>query len=263
MGVFDAYVLKLGRYVRDVLDRNAQVREFQCPTTVDGLLGGLPVRVGPGANPGVVLRGDTFLELGSPEAGSCAFPLWTDSPSLMKDGMITLIGPDIQESPGASLPFGQVLIAGGEELGEGEHSALEQSQYVSDQIEGYMIKSTPGRMWSRVSKDAAAKGFSFESLGRALMAIYKSEVAKVQAMQVVFVTSGGEELQRLDDIAAQVQKISRDIVRQSWLARGYDILECTLGWDCASCPDKSVCDDIREVISVRKKRKKGRKGVDT
>ena len=28
---------------------------------------GLPMRVGPGANPGIILRGDTFVELGNPE----------------------------------------------------------------------------------------------------------------------------------------------------------------------------------------------------
>ena len=38
--------------------------------------------------------------------------------------------------------------------------------------------------------------------------------------------------------------------------KGYDILECTLGWDCSTCDDKSVCDDIREVIKVRKKKTK-------
>ncbi len=40
-----------------------------------------------------------------------------------------------------------------------------------------------------------------------------------------------------------------------WLkARGYDILECTLGWDCGTCPDKTVCDDIKEILTVRKRK---------
>ena len=71
--------------------------------------------------PGIILRGDTFVELGNPEPGSCAFLLWTDNPSLVRDGKITLIGPDIQESPGASLPFAQVLMVGGTGLGREEH----------------------------------------------------------------------------------------------------------------------------------------------
>ncbi|UCG84224.1 MAG: carbon monoxide dehydrogenase [Dehalococcoidia bacterium] len=256
MSVFDAYIRKVAEYVDSMLGAGRQIRVFDCPGDASSLLAGLPVKVGPGAGSGIVLRGDTYAELGSPDAGSCAFPLWTNNPDLISDGRITLIGPDILESQGASLPFGQIVIAGGKELGEKEHSALDEGQYVSDQIEGYMVKSTPGRMWTRISNDAADRGFGFESLGKALMAIYKSRVPQIEAMAVVFVTSDKEDVQRLDDIAEQVRKISKDIVRETWLARGYDILECTLGWDCSTCDDKSVCDDIKEVIKVRKKKAK-------
>lgn len=254
MAIFDVYVKKLAEYVGGMREKGRQVREIDCPREVSKLVEGLPVRVGPQAGSGLVLRGDTFTELGNPEAGSCAFLLWTDNPSLIRDGKITLIGSDIQESPGASLPFGQVLMVGGVGLGEEEHEALERNQYVADQIEGYMIRSVSQLMWGRVSKDAAEKGFCFETLGRALMAIFKSEMPEVQAMEIVFVTSSKEDLQPLDDISRQVAKIAKDIVRKNWKAKGIDIFECTLGWDCSSCPDKPVCDDIKELIIVRKKK---------
>ena len=254
MAIFDAYVTKLAEYVGEMRGKGRQVREIDCPAAVSKLVEGLPVRIGPQASSGIVLRGDTFVELGNPDAGSCAFLLWTDKPSLIRDGKITLIGPDVQESPGASLPFGQVLMVGGVGLSEEEHETLEQNQYVADRIEGYMIRSVSQLMWSRVSKDAAGKGFCFETLGRALMTIFKSEVPKVQAVEIVFVTSSKEDLQPLDDIGAQVRKIAKDIERETWKAKGFDIVECTLGWDCNSCPDKPVCDDIRELITVRKKK---------
>jgi len=254
MAVFDAYIRKITEYVEAMQGGGRQVRVFDCPGAPDRLLYGLPVRVGPGAGSGIVLRGDTFAELGSPEAGSCAFPLWTNNKALVKDGRITLIGPDILESRGASLPFAQIITAAGKELSDKQHSALDESQYISDQIEGYMVKSTPGRMWTRISNTVAERGFGFEALSKALMAIYKSSVSEIEAMEIVFVTSGKEDVRKLDEIAEQVKKISKDIIRETWLARGYDILECTLGWDCGSCPDKSVCDDIKAVITVRKKK---------
>jgi len=254
MSVFDAYIRKVAEYIEVMQSGGRQVRVFDCPGDPERLLGGLPVRVGPGAGSGIVLRGDTFAELGSPEAGSCAFPLWTNNTELVRDGRITLIGPDILESRGASLPFGQILIAAGGKLSDKQHSALDESQYISDQIEGYMVKSTPGCMWTRISNHAAERGFGFEALGKALMAIYKSHVSQIEAMEIVFVTSGKEDVRRLDEIAEQVKKISKDIIRETWLARGYDILECTLGWDCESCLDKPVCDDIKTVITVRKKK---------
>jgi len=174
MAIFDVYVKKLAEYVGEMQVKGRQVREIDCPSVVSKLLEGLPVRVGPQTSSGIVLRGDTLVELGNPATGSCAFLLWTDNPSLIRDGKITLIGPDIQESPGACLPFGQVLMVGGLDLGEGEHEALERNQYIADRIEGYMIRSVSQLMWSRVSKDAAERGFCFETLGRALMAIFKS-----------------------------------------------------------------------------------------
>lgn len=254
MAIFNAYVKKMAEYVEGMRGKGRQVREFDCPGDPGKLLEELPVRVGPEASSGIILRGDTFVELGNPDVGSCAFLLWTDNPSLVGDGKITLIGPNIQESEGASLPFGQVLMVGGAGLGREEHSALEQNQYIADQIEGYMLRSTSERMWGRVSKDAATKGFDFDTLGKALTAIFKTAVPKVQAMEAIFVTSDKEDVRQLDNIAEQVRKISKDITRETWLARGYDILECTLGWDCNTCSDKPVCDEIREVITVRKKK---------
>lgn len=254
MAIFDAYVKKMAEYVEGMRGKGRQVREFDCPGDPGKLLEELPVRVGPEASSGIILRGDTFVELGSPDAGSCAFLLWTNNPSLVGDGKITLIGPNIQESEGTSLPFGQVLMVGGAGLGKEEHSALEHNQYIADQIEGYMLRSTSERMWGRVSKDAATKGFDFDTLGKALMSIFKTAMPKVQAIEVIFITSDKEDMRQLDNIAEQVRKISKDITRETWLARGYDILECTLGWDCNTCSDKPVCDEIREVITVRKKK---------
>ncbi len=256
MAIFDPYFRKVAEYAAALRQKGVPVREASCPSSVDELLAGLPIRVGPGASERVILRSETFVELGNPDAGSSGLLLWTQDTSLVKDGQVTIAGPDIPESEGAGLPLGQVLLVAGRGLGEPEHEVLDRTQYVADRIEGYMIKSTPGRMWSRVSRDAAGKGLDLTALGGALMAILKSEVDKVEAAEVLFVTSSKEDVQLLDDIAEQVRKISKDVVRENWLARGYDILECTLGWDCNSCPDKVVCDGIRQVIKVKKKKGK-------
>jgi CO dehydrogenase/acetyl-CoA synthase beta subunit len=99
-----------------------------------------------------------------------------------------------------------------------------------------------------VSTDAAAKGFCFETLGRCLMAIYKSSLPKMQAMEVVFITSSKEDVLGLNEIAREVRDISADIVKENWKRKGYD-LDCDL--DCRSCHDKDVCDDIRKIIAAR------------
>ncbi len=248
MLTFDAQVRRVAEYVETMRVLGRPTRELALPSSVEGLKERLPVRVGAGANSKIILRSDTFIELGNPEAGSCAFVLWTGTASLIRDGTVTLIGPDVREAPGSSLPFAQIVLVGGKDLGAEEHQAIGQAQYVADQIEGYMVRSSSRNIWSRVSKDAAARGFCFDVLGRSLMAVYKSTVPKVQAMEIVFVTSSKEDVLQLDDIAREVREVGAEIVKEHWKARGYD-LDCDL--DCRSCHDKDTCDDIRKVIATR------------
>lgn len=252
MSIFDPYLPRIAEYAADLRAGGRQVREYQCPGNPAHLLEGLPVRVGPGASQGIILRSDTFMEMGNPEAGSAAFLLWTENPALVRDGRVTLIGPDIPESPDASLPFGQVLILGGSGLTQKDHQTLEHTQFVADRIEGYMIRSVSGVIWSRVRKEAVAGGFRFETLGRALMSIFKTDVPGVEAMEVLFVTTSREDLEPLSTISAQVNKIFKSILKDEWKSKGFDIYVCSSGYDCKSCPDQWVCDDIREVIKVRK-----------
>lgn len=249
MTVLNAYIQTTAEFVEAARSRGTQVKSFAAPASAVELREGLPFRVGPGASQRVLLREDTYVELGNPESGSCACILVTDRPSIVKDGRITVIGPDIAESAGLSLPFAQILIVGGTALQDEDIEPLRATHIVGDQIEGYMVRSYSHSIWSRVSKDIVARGFNLESLGRALMAIYKSGNGKIQSMEILFVTSGKDDVRRLDDIAAQVRKIAREIVKQTWKIRGYDI-DCLS--NCSTCDDKPVCDEIREMLKVKK-----------
>ena len=251
MARFDEYIEKVSGYIEEMRGGGGPVAEFERPGSPEKLLEGLPIGVGPNANPGIVLRGDTFVELGNPQAGSCAALLWTDRPSLIRDGRITLFGPGIQESAEASLPFAQILMVGGDGLGQEDHEKLQQAQHVADRIEGYMVRSASQNLWSRVSKDAAAKGFDFETLGSALMNLIKTGAPAVSAVEVLFVTTSKEDVKRLDELVSGVREVGREILKETWKARGYD-LDCD--FDCASCTDQEICDDIKEVIVARRKK---------
>jgi len=260
MNVLDAYLERVYALVEEMRERAALVRVYQAPgipgtgdlpgasDALARLTEGLPIRVGPGASPGLILRSDTFLELGSPEAGSCSLLLATDTTRLVHDGRVTLVGPEVGESAGGSLPFGQVLMLRGAGLGEKDLDELQRLLVVAGQIEGYMVRSAPGNVWSRVSQEAAAKGFSFATLGRALRALVMSGSPAVEAVEVLFVTSGKADLVPLEAAAQQVRKIAREGTRERWKVKGYDI-DCAN--DCSACGDKPVCDDIRSVLKER------------
>ncbi len=86
------------------------------------------------------------------------------------------------------------------------------------------------------------------------MAIFKSEVPGVESMEVLFVTSSREDVEPLDDIGAQVRKIYKSLLAADWKARGFDAYVCSYGGDCKVCPDQPVCDEIKEVVKVRKQK---------
>ncbi len=67
-------------------------------------------------------------------------------------------------------------------------------------------------------------------------------------------TSGKGRVTELEGIAEQVRLLGRAFRRDAWRARGFDLVDCTMGTDCNSCEEKPGCDDIRDVVKIRKKR---------
>jgi CO dehydrogenase/acetyl-CoA synthase beta subunit len=246
MSLFDDHIEQIARYLVRMRATGRPVREMQA--------GGLLFKVGPSAGPGLVLKSETFMELGSPTVGSCALVLLTEEAALVRDGRITLVGPDMTEcEPGVTLPFGQVIVAAGPGLTEAHYPALVETQYVADQIEGFMVKSTPGRVWGRVSMGVAVKGFDFAFLGAALRKLVMTHLPEATAVETVFVTSGKADLEPLGEIAAAAGVIARDLKKQRWEERGIDLDDCAFGGHCGSCPDKTVCDEVKKLAHTRKR----------
>jgi hypothetical protein len=71
---------------------------------------------------------------------------------------------------------------------------------------------------------------------------------------VLFVTSGKQQIAQLESIAEQVRVLGKAFRRDAWRAKGFDLVDCTMGTDCNSCEEKPACDDIRDVVKIRKRR---------
>jgi CO dehydrogenase/acetyl-CoA synthase beta subunit len=245
---FDPFIAELREAVA-ALPAEHRRREFHWPGPAGEVIEGMCVKVGPGANPGIILRSDTYVEVGNPIAGSLALTWWTDDPALLDDGRITLVGPDIPESESDSMAFAQVLLVGGPTLSAADQGVLQQCQHVGDEVEGYMLKSTADSVWGRVSRRAAAAGFDFETLGRAYLHLLKSALPRASAAEVLFVTAGKAEVRSLLDLADRSRATGTEMVTEVWRDQGFDV-DCSL--DCSVCESKPVCDDIREVLAERK-----------
>ncbi|RJQ27614.1 MAG: hypothetical protein C4589_08060 [Peptococcaceae bacterium] len=251
------YIAGLRAYIQQKEAAGRPVRMYQLPTESAELTAGLPVRVGPEVGSGIVFKEDTAVELGDPSAGSAHFLLHTRRRDLVADGRITLIGPCLREAREGSLPFGQVLLAGGEDLEEKHRRELQRIQLSSLDIEGYMVRSTPRRLWSRVSRAALEHGFSFNVLGGILIAACRAKVSPGLAVEILFVTSNRADVAELEAVGSAVLAAEEAGRRANGDAAGSR--EDCAGENCDQCEDQDVCDNIKGVLVLRrrKKRKEG------
>lgn len=270
LNAFDELFVELGALLGEPIGRGHALRTLTAhagPTPAGDTLASpsestsaentLPLRVGPGASRGIILRSETFAELGSASVASASFVLATHDVSRVQDGRVRVIGPDIPDiAEGSTLPFGVAVLAAGRSLATADVEHLVECQYVTDHIEGYMIRSRPGCVWGRVSRDAANRGFTLAFLGTALAEIVRAKVPAAEAVEVLFVTSSDEDVRALDAIGTRAREIARELHREVWLEKGIDV-DCPYGGHCGACSDKEVCDEVRKLAHIREQAKSG------
>ena len=198
-----------------------------------------------GMGKSVVLSQDTAVELGNPRVESCSFLVWDDDPGRVRDGAITLIGPELSECDGKSMPFGKVVIAGVSgftaENSYDRYREMDLVRYDLD-LRGYMLRAASQyqREWSRVSHEALREGFSFQVLGGALIDALK-KTGYVEAVEVIFITSSPEDVRSLRPISEGAHKIIGAMTK----------MIDELDYDCGSCSYNDVCSDVADLRSMR------------
>lgn len=195
----------------------------------------------------IVLKEDTWVELGNPATFSMAPVLVTERLDLVNDGAITLIGPDISELRG-SVPFAQILLIASTQLNDEDYRKLNTAQYELA-LNGYMIKALPSALTirSRVSKNSVKAGFSFSTLGSDIIKNYKSRFP-AESAEVLFITSSEKDIQELKDLHTKVVNIIKAMNK---------MME-EMSFDCSSCEYVDVCDDVQELGALREKLKKSK-----
>jgi len=198
-----------------------------------------------GGNRNIVLRENIGLELGSPETQSLSCILWTENTDLIHDGLITLAGPDLSESYEKSLAFAKIVLVGvtgfTEENTYERYQDMELIRYQLD-LKGFMLRAVSQYMreWCRISREAVINEFSAQVLGSALMKLFH-EKSYVKAFEVIFLTSGTDDVKSLKEITEPSGKI---ISAMNKMAEEFD-------FDCASCEYQDVCNEADALRGMR------------
>lgn len=200
----------------------------------------------------IIMSSDTAIELGHPQTESLAFLMWTESPDRVRDGGITLIGPDLNGLAGGKAPFGKIILIGGH--GFTEDNAFERFQEMDMvrtrlSLKGHMLRAVPqqNREWSRISRDALREGLSLKVLGNELIREYR-KLEYVDTVEVIFMTSSTGDIRKFRPTG---EKVSRII---SAMNRIFDELE----FDCAACDFSDVCNEVEGLRAMHKRARQKR-----
>ncbi len=201
----------------------------------------------------IVPADECAVELGAPGKANVNLVMWTGRPSLVEDGRINLVGPNIKPGEEVSWPYAQVVMVELEPESEADPFSLESAQYLSNRLPGYMVRTVPGRLWARISRDAVASGLNFAALGGALIAAYKGDFPEIKAVEVLFVTESDDYVSELEPLAAETRILLGK--NKKLVLVGDGEYECS-ELDCEECDEREVCDEVRDVIILRRKRNK-------
>ena len=191
----------------------------------------------------LVLQEDTALELGNPSIGSLSMLIWCEKGEA-RDGAVSLVGPDLDEAEGTGLPLAQVVIAAGDFPNEYDSYRDLRDAVYDTKLKGLSVRAMPSKqvLWCRVSREAAAGGFSLGHLGAALLGNLK-EVPGVTGAEALFVTAGSEDIARLSGAAAGARRLV-DAMMKMYQEKNFD---------CETCEYQDVCETVMDLKKIRKK----------
>jgi CO dehydrogenase/acetyl-CoA synthase beta subunit len=240
MGILDAAIVQMREYMN---------RRCQGQPVATFHYDGTGCQWPAGGQNNIVLGQDTGIELGNPRQESLSLILWADKNVRIHDGRITVIGPDLPDAKGKSLPFAKIVMVAVHGFNEENTCGRWQEMDIlrfDINLTGYMMRAVSQyqREWSRVSRDALDKGFSFSILGSALMDMMKTK-EYVNGVEIIFVTESPEAVRELREVANGAMAIIGALNRMN------EEIEA----DCPTCDYRVVCDAIdglREMHNARK-----------
>lgn len=198
-----------------------------------------------GGSRNIVLGSDMCVELGNPKSASSSCIIWSEDLDRIKDNTITLVGPDIQQSKGKSLPFAKIVLLGTKPHDEADtyscYREMERIRYTIN-LKGYMLRGAYQYQneWCRINKKAFKHGFNFDVLGTELIRKMK-EIEFVESAEVIFVTSSSEDVNELDVMTKNVGQIINAMNKMA----------SDLTFDCDECEYQEVCEGVGELKTMR------------
>ena len=195
-----------------------------------------------------IRKGDMHVELGGPDRPGFELVQSVEMDEV-EDDKFTLIGPDITEmEEGSKVAYAMIYKIAGDLVEKDIEAIIERRNHdFQNYIQGYMHLNQRYDVWSRISKDAVAKGLtSLEMIARATIKLFKSEMPFLEKVEAIYITDEEEILKRMDD--AKLTYDYRDARTRDLHDEDVDMFySCTL---CQSFAPTNVCVITPDRVSL-------------
>ncbi|MFX1316645.1 MAG: hypothetical protein ACFE9T_12335 [Promethearchaeota archaeon] len=246
-------IIQLRKFIENQSKTSKKLTTYKAVSDLSHYFNELGISVDLNKNKEIILQDETQIELGGLNRKSFSLVYPSKELNQIEDGKITLLGPEIQEINESSVDFGFFLLIKVKSLSEQEYSNLRALNFISNGIEGFLIRTIPRKFWCRISKNVIKKNFSFEFLGNAIFYLYRQKFENlIEAMEVIFINSYpnliDEFMRIISEIIAHInyrwiQKIEK------WRKR----IDCEYDWACEICPYQQECYEVKQVLIEREK----------
>jgi CO dehydrogenase/acetyl-CoA synthase beta subunit len=204
------------------------------------------------ANKEIILQEDTKLELGGENKQSFSIVHCIEDLTVVKDNQISLLGPEIDEISESRVDFGIFILIGIEENCEEKIELFKNLGFISNSIEGFMIRTIPRRFWCRISSKVVKKNFSFQFLGNAIIALYREKFENlIKSLEIFFISSYSDSVEAFIKLFSGIARRQNERWKrkiQEWKKR----IDCEYEWTCQTCPYQLSCLEIKKIELLRK-----------
>jgi acetyl-CoA decarbonylase/synthase complex subunit beta len=187
-----------------------------------------------------VRKAGLYVELGGQNKQGFELVLFEPDPEQIKDGEVSLIGPDLEEmEEGGNYAYAMIYRVYGELIEKDLEAVIERRNHeYQGYIQGHMHLNQRAEIWVRISKDAINKGLeSLKQIGRATIMLFKAELPFIEKMDATYITDEEVVAKRLEE-ANRIYE-ARDVKTRGLHDEDVDeFYQCTL---CQSFAPTNVC----------------------
>jgi len=187
-----------------------------------------------------IRKASLYVELGGQNKPGFELVHFEPDPNKIKDGEVSLIGPDLEEmEEGSTHAYTMTYKVYGEQIEEDLEAVIERRNHeYQGYIQGYMHLNQRAEIWVRISKEAVKKGLkSLKQIGKATIMLFKAELPFIKKMEATYITDEEEVVRRLAD-ANKIYE-ARDVRVRGLHDEDVDeFYQCTL---CQSFAPTNVC----------------------